>query len=390
MTKFALVFTFLLFTSLSANAEGVSAWSNATGELQADAHNPWFFNNTREVSYCIEIDEQNFGATSPAIREQITRALQFWNTEFSKVSLPSLPTFGGVQIASQNFQEAPCSETTDVRFQFGTLDEKQTAFLGKPQDIAAITIRTDYSTKDLRGKGFLYFSPAHGPLAYKADGYLQNTWSRENNELLYRALVHELGHVFGLSHMGSYGELMSEGYIESLLNQSIAMEGKLRLRGLNFFTLVKTSPTICPDATLLKDWRQFFGLGANDKCVQFRFVHDPGNELFAPSQLEIWASSHIAQVKQRVSVAELTVNRFSPIYLNLIDLPAEQEVFVKQELQEAGLGVFGVPMMGLTKRGNFIFEDGKIKRHINVRFDQGSSAFYIDGVSSEGEIITLL
>jgi hypothetical protein len=46
--------------------------------------------------------------------------------------------------------------------------------------------------------------------------------------------------------------------------------------------------------------------------------------------------------------------------------------------------------MSITKRGNFVSPDGQTKHNISVRFDQGSSAFYIDGVNSLGEIITLL
>lgn len=389
MTKFALqTLSLLLFSSLAVAGDG---WTSAGGEGVREARNPWFLNNVREVSYCIEIDSANFGATAETAQAKVKKALDFWQSEFSKASLPSLPTFGALKIASQNFVAKSCDESTDLRFQFGVLSADQIARLKKPQDFAALSVRTQYSQKDLRAQGFVYIAPTHGPLAYRADGFLQDVWSRDQSENLYLTLVHELGHVFGLPHLGSYGELMSEGYIESLITQSLLRQDKvLNQRSLNFFSLVKTSPTICPDPILLKEWQKVFNLGDKDRCVQFKFEHDSMSEFFAPTKIQVWASADASAAKVQVSQAELTVGRFTPTYLSLIWLSDEQEVFDKVELQNADLGVIGTPLMSITKRGSFTSADGQSKHNISVRFDQGSSAFYIDGVNSLGEIITLL
>ena len=390
MTKFASLFiSFLVFASM---AHASDAWTSAGGEGVREARNPWFLNNVREVSYCVEVDSVNFGASASVVQSQVKKALDFWQSEFSKASLPSLPTFGALKIASQNFVERSCDDTTDLRFQFGVLSADQEARLQAPQNFAALGVRTKYSSKDLRAQGFIYLAPTNGRLAYRADGYLQDVWSRDSSEAVYLALVHELGHVFGLPHLGSYGELMSEGYVESLITQSLLRDEPkaLNSRGLNFFSLVKFSPTICPDPTLLKEWQKIFNLGDQHRCVQFRFEHDAMSEFFAPSKIQVWASSTISGAKVQVSQAELTVGRFTPTYLSLIWLPDEQEVFDKVELQNADLGVMGTPLMSITKRGSFTSPDGQSKHNISVRFDQGSSAFYIDGVNSLGEIITLL
>jgi hypothetical protein len=390
MTNFvASLLSLLLFSSLAFANDG---WTSAGGEGVREARNPWFLNNVREVSYCIEIDSANFGASTDVIQAKVKKSLDFWQSEFSKASLPSLPTFGALKIASQNFVEKSCDETTDLRFQFGVLSADQEARLKTPQDFAALSVRTKYSSKDLRAQGFVYLAPTNGRLAYRADGFLQDVWSRNQSETLYLTLVHELGHVFGLPHLGSYGELMSEGYVESLITQSLLRDESkvLNSRGLNFFSLVKVSPTICPDPTLLKEWQKVFNLGDKDRCVQFKFEHDPMSEFFAPTKIQVWASAAISAVKVQVSQAELTVGRFTPTYLSLIWLPNEQEVFDKIELQNADLGVIGTPLMSITKRGSFTSPDGQSKHNISVRFDQGSSAFYIDGVNSLGEIITLL
>jgi hypothetical protein len=390
MTKIvAQILSLLMFSSLAfAN----DVWTSAGGEGVREARNPWFLNNVREVSYCVEIDSANFGVTAETAQAKVKKALAFWQTEFSKASLPSLPTFGALKIASQNFVEKSCDETTDLRFQFGVLSADQETRLKNPQEFAALSVRTQYSVKDLKAQGFVYVSPTGGRLAYRADGFLQDLWSRDQSEALYLTLVHELGHVFGLPHLGSYGELMSEGYVESLITQGLMREdGKaLNQRSLNFFSLVKSSPTICPDPALLKEWQKVFNLGDKDRCVQFKFEHDPMSEFFGSTKIQVWASSGISAAKALISQADLAVGRFTPTYLSLIWLPIEQEVFDKIELQNADLGVIGTPLMSITKRGSFTSVDGQSKHNISVRFDQGSSAFYIDGVNSLGEIITLL
>lgn len=380
MTKIAL--QILLLMTLSPLANAADAWTR----------NPWFLNNVREISYCVEIDSANFGVSTEVAQNKVKKALDFWQSEFSKASLPSLPTFGALKIASQNFVEKICDDTTDLRFQFGSLSQEQITRLQTPQNFAALSVRTKYSAQEMRAQGFVYMAPARGPLAYKYENYLQDVWSRDQSEILYRTLVHELGHVFGLPHLGAYGELMSEGYVESLITHSLLQDEtiKTKSRALNFFSLVKVSPVICPDPTLLKEWQKFFNLGDNDTCVQFRFEHDSLSEFFAPSKVQVWAgSSENGQLKQ-VAQAELTVGRFNPTYLSLIHLPEEQTLFDKVELQSADLGVIGTPLMSITKRGSFVSPDGQTKHNISVRFDQGSSAFYIDGVNSQGEIITLL
>src|SRR5437868_5326929 len=94
MTKMGIqILSLLMFSSLAFAGD---AWTSAGGEGVRDARNPWFLNNVREVSYCIEIDAASFGTTSEVAQAKVKKALDFWQSEFSKASLPSLPTFGAL------------------------------------------------------------------------------------------------------------------------------------------------------------------------------------------------------------------------------------------------------------------------------------------------------
>ncbi|MEQ1877820.1 MAG: hypothetical protein ABL958_14350, partial [Bdellovibrionia bacterium] len=54
------------------------------GDLLRDSHNPWWLGNTPIVRYCIEIDQPTVSASPQKIEEMVTRALEFWKTEFNR------------------------------------------------------------------------------------------------------------------------------------------------------------------------------------------------------------------------------------------------------------------------------------------------------------------
>lgn len=295
--------------------------------------------------------------------------------------------FGQLKIASQIFIETNCGKTTDIIFQFGVLNSKQKKFLKDPSEYGAISVRTEYDGVSLRGRGFIYISPSHGPLSYDTSAIAKDAWSVDGGRLLYLALLHELGHVFGLQHMGSYGDLMSQGFVESILTNS---KGSSVPDKLNFFSLRKKGRLICPSAVQLSRWQNFFDARISDKCFQFDFIHDSKNELFGKTLLQVSVADSVDGSLMKIQSIELTMDRFFPSFTSLIWLSRQQEVFSKDDLITIiNSGMPGISHLTIGKQGAFYSSDKKLKKSVAVRFEQGRETFFIDGII-DGAIAPIL
>ena len=215
---------FLFLTSLPAYAGG---WVSGGGNLVRNSNNPWFLANTKAVSYCLVVDE-SFNGLPAAPQELVEKALAYWKVQMSDpngatdgypISLdPNIP-YVTMDIATQNFIfRKSCLGDEDITFQFGVLNQSQKDYFGDRSQLIAAAVRTDYDEVNLKGRGFIYITPDSGRNSYKGERLRSNAWHFGNSGLLYRALIHELGHVFGLSHGGD--GLMSERYTESLLRDT--------------------------------------------------------------------------------------------------------------------------------------------------------------------------
>lgn len=379
-------FVSLFFSHIALAAGG---WSSGGGGLLKDTVNPWFLSNTPRVNYCILMDQKNFGASQDLARLQVTRAIQFWQQQFAHAVLPTFAKFGRLQIASQVFSETPCHDDTDIVFQFGVLNQKQRMSLKNPTDYAAITVRTNYDEINLRGKGFVYISPSSGPLAYNSEGVAEDAWRIRNGQILYLTLVHEMGHIFGLQHSGSLGDLMSPGFVESILAYTTNTKGTLPEQ-FNFFSLPKASPVACPSARVHNIWQMYFGAQASDKCFRFVFVHDSRNELFGKTTMKVYAASSPSDVFREIHDIQLSMDRFFPSYMSLIWLPKPQKVFDESDLRdELNSRMIGISRFMVSKQGQFTLSDGESARSLSVRFEQGRPNFFIDGVV-DGKSVPLL
>ncbi len=375
-----------LFMSPIAVAGG---WSSGGGGLLKDTVNPWFLNNTPSVSYCIVIDQKNFGASQDVAKLQLTSALQFWKEQFSNAVLQNLPKFGPLKIASQIFTETTCGSDPDIVFQFGVLSDKQKKFLKEPTEYAAISVRTNYDERNLRSKGFVYVSPSAGPLAYNLEGVVKDAWNMDGGHLLYLTLLHELGHVFGLQHMGSYGDLMSEGFVEAILASATNIKIS-PAEEFHFFTLPKVSRISCFSDVMLETWQKYFGAKMSDKCFQIVFSHNQKNELFGKTLMKVYAASSTSEQLKEIQSIEFSMNSFFPTFTSLIWLSSKQAVFETSDLQKTiNSGILGISAVAIGKQGQFVLSDGKTERSIKVRFEQGRMQFFIDGVL-DGKIVQIL
>lgn len=169
------------------------------GEFIKDQLNPWFVKNTNEVNYCIKIDSNGFSADPIKIQSLIKKSLDYWKDEFQT----SRSLLG---IARQTFIENKgCQGNEGLVFQFGynTLTEEQIEIFDSAKedvhDYLGIALRTNYDKVNMRGSGFIYISSDKGDHMYnKGKNVAKELWRHDG--LLYRMLLHELGHVFGVAH----------------------------------------------------------------------------------------------------------------------------------------------------------------------------------------------
>lgn len=207
----------ILILSLNAFAGNEGGWVSSGGELFKDAHNPWFIKNTDKVYYCIKVDTSTISMPQEDVPHVVESAISFWKNEFQKAYEPE--TIGRFNLGSQDFILTTCDDNkVDLRFLFGygTLKAEEIKFLTKPEKYIGVSVRTDYDSVNLKGKGFVYIASDKGEHAYENPGHLiKEAW--KNKKLMHFALVHELGHVFGMPHMGS--GIMSEVFLDQILNQ---------------------------------------------------------------------------------------------------------------------------------------------------------------------------
>ncbi len=225
-----LCLTLALYLSGTTAYCSSGGWVSGGGNILRNANNPWFLENTKTITYCI-LSDSTFAdvPTSPVVL--IEKALNYWKVQMadpvantdgyaisSSTPLESIATekYITIEVATQDFIFHPkCMGNEDITFQLGVLDKKQSEFLQGGSSRVGAAVRTAYSEAQLRGRGFIYIAADSGKNAYKGKHLRPKAWHEGNGGLLFRAIVHELGHVFGLAHGGE--GIMSESYSEALL-----------------------------------------------------------------------------------------------------------------------------------------------------------------------------
>ena len=316
-------------------AEGSGGWASSGGELLKDSQNPWWVRNTHSVRYCLSFDREGFSA-DPIHASRIARqALAYWQNEFRR-GMPFLenaePTnelFRTLGVGYQEFIEVTCDGREDLRFQFGaaTLTPEQRRRIPTPRNYLGIAARTDYDEVNLKGRGFVFIASDRGPERYDGGAALvDNAWSKD----LYLSviLLHELGHVFGIPHVGDEMSLMSQQLPELLLSKALEQGlGQLPPQMYPSFFFPPPSFRGCrafPQLPLEPQVRAFFGLGERVRCVNFD--SDPAS----PSQLVVTASDTADWTARREPVGRIEGMNFviteAPIAM-MLRLNPRQTVF---------------------------------------------------------------
>lgn len=264
----SLVFTGIFITALTLlqSASSYAGWgSSGGGEIYDDLTNPWFLKNVSEVRYCISVGS-SFSVPKDQAKQIVKASIDYWKSEFLRTANHSGGNSNILSLGLQNFTEVECAAgSIDLEFDFGfeSLSPDQKNFLVDARKYIGIAIRTDYDTKKMRGKGFIYISSDTGANMYQNPNsalITSNAWHQKN--LLQYALLHEIGHTFGLPHAG--GGLMAQTFLEQILNQKIS--GVFSSQGIDSYLSPNLSIESCDNLNLAT--KQFFGVSANTRCLR--------------------------------------------------------------------------------------------------------------------------
>ena len=372
-TTFAMGICGAVYTQASANSigleppqSGVTGWAVGGGEIRGDAINPWFIQNTKVISYCIE-SVPEFGAGKFGEPEQldwlIAQAFDYWKKEFVGI----YSKIAEIRVGTQNLnRQASCDDLTDIRFQFGFLTDYQINSLKRqgldPVKNVALSVRTGYSKKEMKGKGFVYLAPRKGDL--KPEGKFSPPWNTSMNAI-FTTLVHEIGHIYGVPHNSNPLDVMFEGQGESLVQTDPA---KSRTDGIGFllshFGYKNPFNSFIEYRLCLmnEETREFYGLSSDAKGIGWKA--DGSDKILI---YEIGCSD--GGLKEERLVGKIKVEKSSEEFRLLLSgirawLPKEQTVVPRRDGDsQARYGLF--PAIR-SFRANYLSESGQVARSLHL------------------------
>lgn len=379
MMKLWFVFVFLVSASgFSKNLVQVKpfvdgkddgGWVGMGGELFKDARNPWFVKNTKDAYYCIQLDKKDMSIDESSVNTAFTDAVSYWKGEFSRALSAG---DGRFDLGKQNFNKVSCQDSqVHLRILFGAsfLNTKEKEFLKDPDRYVGVTVRTEYDHKQLRAKGFMFFS---NDLNRK--GFVSGAWSRP--KILRYALMHELGHVFGMPHIGT--GLMSEIFLDQLIKPEY----------IDYYERLPVESVISPNIEIascemvMNSTKSFFGMPADHNCILLKYA--------APFAMHVFSKKN--QDGELLELGNLKLetpnpNEFSGKPLSFLQLPLEQEVFTEKEaaFRNFMMGPIGVEY---GTQGKFIPKNPGPQKAVYVK--TSPTSFSVVGSQANGSISAVI
>lgn len=284
--SFCSVFLSFLFIADLALANG--GWVSSGGEVFKNGKNPWFVNNTKTINYCVRFSPSEFSVDESTALRLVRESLSYWKEQLDGqasivLDAPILsPNKNQVIVAQQEFKfNAICTGTEDLTIKFGydMLDAAEKTYMVTPEKYLGLTIRKNYDDAQLRGNGIIFISGDLGAHAYKktSPDVIDAAWKYP--KLLNYVLIHELGHVFGLSHSGS--GLMSEVFLDQMLIRKFAA---LYVREpISPFIKPPVEAEVCDNSIFPKGSQSFlapyFSLTYKEDCLKLEM--NPNKKQFA-------------------------------------------------------------------------------------------------------------
>ncbi|WP_413290018.1 hypothetical protein [Bdellovibrio sp. HCB337] len=356
-------------SAFAADSKDDGGWVGMGGELFKDARNPWFVKNTSEVLYCIRLDKKDMSIDESNVETAFNDALQFWKGEFSRA-------FGGgdgsFQLGQQSFKKVSCDDPqVQLRILFGAslLNADEKNFLKAPENYVGVTVRTAYDLKQLRAKGFMFFS---NDLNRK--DFVSGAWSRP--KILRYALMHELGHVFGLPHIGT--GLMSEIFLDQL----IKAEYIEKYEDLPVESVISQNPEINVCSGVFSTTRVFFGLPTDHDCLVLKSVGPFAFQVFSKKD-EKADLNEIGSIRLEFP----NPSDYSGRPVSFLQLPTEQEVFTEKE---AAFRPFMIGPVGAEfgASGKFIPKNPGPQKSVYAKL--GPSSFSVIGTQPNGSLVPVI
>ncbi len=324
----SLVFIFLI--SLTAVQAKNGGWISSGGENFLDGKNPWFLHGTT-INACLNIDEAGMELSPHEIKASLDRALSYWQAEFKKeTDHLYAPGRRGFKLGENTFvfpSDLRCKGTESLRFLIGSgsLSESEKLYLQiSRKNYVGVAVRTNYDPAQLQASGFIYIASDRDLREGKlSEDIINNPWTHP--KLLELALIHELGHVYGIPHMGN--SIMSEIFMDLLLSRYYYKDF-IKNGAESFISSEKELRycTLLPSATI-----NFFGLPVNTACLIGVWKDS--------NTFQLYSQMHREDPKLVASVMGLTVElaglKSRPIaYLRVT---ADQQIFSADDLNHRSL-----------------------------------------------------
>jgi hypothetical protein len=240
MNKFPILWMLaLILVSLNLWAQGGNEVGNGADIPKGQTTRAWFLqlndgsNFSRRIRYCYN-RSSDFGVPALVVESELRQAFLTW-TDYARMKGVNALT-RSFRIVTEGQLIPNCDGSEDLRFEMGTITDEIQAAKKYYNNPVAFAAQRSYSVDSGWGNGSIWISSAgmvdperHYP-NWKADGALQ------------AILLHELGHVFGCSHI--QGTILDE-HLASLLRDGLWPKDQLRSIDYSREVLVQRQDVRC-------------------------------------------------------------------------------------------------------------------------------------------------